>query len=66
MRVGVIMCLELLFYIACNLPPAAVAFLGFQPTLAGMAGMFGAGGRTTQATDELLAAMAAADALINA
>lgn len=68
MRVIVIFCLELLFYIACNLPPAAVAFLGFQPTLAGMfgAGMFGAGGRTTQATDELLAAMAAADALINA
>ena len=66
MRVGVIMCLEMLLNIACNLLPAAVAILGFQPDLAGMfgAGVFGAGGRATQATDELLAALAADDAFM--
>jgi hypothetical protein len=63
MRVIVIVCLELLWLCAWNLAPAAVALLGFQPTLAGM---FGVGGRATQATDELLAALAADDALINA
>lgn len=66
MRVGVIMCLEMLWLCACNLLPAAFAFLGFQPDLAGMfgAGVFGAGGRATQATDELLAALAADDAFM--
>jgi hypothetical protein len=65
-RFKVICCLELLWLCACNLLSAAVAFLGFQPDLAGMfgAGVFGAGGRATQATDELLAALAADDAFM--
>lgn len=61
MRFQVIWRLELLWLCACNLAPAAVAFLGFQPNLAGV---FGAGGRATQATDELLAALAADDAFM--